>query len=181
MSLPTLRHTDRSALNKKRKQQRVYVITKLSINYIPSHAITQQFARYSYIRYNKIVIRGYTRNLFNESSEVVNGLHAIKNVTDLCRKYYHQKEDGIYQLGFKIYSALRTLKQPIVTEEMLKVVVMKHLRLKKRHYKTVIGYVNELVKLDYIIAVKAFEKKSVLYKFTVHAHMIFGKHFNISK
>eukprot|EP01084_Bolivina_argentea_P114949 204531_1 len=114
-------------------------------NYVPAQNITIQFSHYSYIRYNKSLVRGYIRNLSSKHVEL-----ETTNLRCLCIKYYVNKEDGFYQLGFQIFSILKQLKRRSINLKLLTFLVAKLLKLKKpKHHKKVTFYVNELIRLKY--------------------------------
>eukprot|EP01084_Bolivina_argentea_P313055 542094_1 len=145
----------RPTLNR-RNAVRLYHRKLISKNYSPSHLLTKQYARYSYIRYSKIVIKGYICNYWKQYVYDVQSVST--NIADLCIKYYYIKEDAMYQLGFEIYSVLNKLNKHCITIELLKLIIRKYLRLKK-HSKKISFYCNELIRLQYIVPLKVPKKK----------------------
>ncbi len=92
-------------------------------NYTPYHNIPIQFSRYSYIRYNKRLVRGFIHNVSDElQSSLNNNICSVvpSVITNLCVKYYFINDDVMYQLAFQIYSILEQLNRRSVNMKILK-------------------------------------------------------------
>eukprot|EP01084_Bolivina_argentea_P317500 550499_1 len=153
----------------KRNTVRHDIVVKItSANYVPYHYITEQFARYSYIRYSKKVVCGYINNLGKQSNSFLNIKYAPSLVTDLCLKYYIIKEDGLYQLGFQIQSIMKQINKTAITVKILKMIIAKYLKLNK-HPAKVSYYFNELIRSQYIVPVNENKK---LYSISIQKSIV---------
>merc|ERR1712079_30165 len=134
------------------------------------------------IRYNKSLIRGYIRKNVSHSNHMhfnhSNVSEIISNIMKLCYKYYHIREDGIYQLTYEIYNVLNHIKQNSITMKLLIILVTKLLKL-KRHPKKVTYYINEMIRLQYIEPVKlnnsSDNSKCNLYQISVQKLLLFKR------
>merc|ERR1719411_608804 len=109
--------------------------------------LLKQYTLYPYITHSGIVVSGYIREieikLFdNECYSVPSG------IMDLCKQYYFDRNQGIFQLGCNIHSILKQLKQKSMSKKVVKVLIRKYLSVKNK--RKIMMYFNELIRLKCI-------------------------------
>merc|ERR1712113_22801 len=83
-----------------------------------------------------------------------------QEIMDLCKQYYFDADQGIFQLGYTLHSVLKQIKQKSISKKMVRALIKKYLKVKNK--RKIMFYLNELIRLKCIEPVQNDKRVQLL-------------------